>query len=61
MVVLSLIYTLNEIFYSKLNDQTGILDDKYRVYGYINSISFEVSWVLGIANFISINISKPFK
>ena len=61
MVVLSLIYTLNEIFYSKLNDQTGILDDNYRVYGYINSISFEVSWVLGFANFISINISKPFK
>ena len=61
MVVLSLIYTLNEIFYSKLNDQTGILDDNYRVYGYINSISFEVSWVLGFSNFISINISKPFK
>ena len=40
VVVLSVVYTLNEIFYSKLNNATGLLNDNYRSDGYINTIYF---------------------
>lgn len=41
--------------------ETGLVNDKYRTYGPMNTMTYFTFWIVGLANIISLSISRPFK